>query len=249
MNSSPAVPRRVGRVLLDDGIAWMLAALAAAGSFTHIRDLAVRSGQHGWMANAIAVCIDMMCVMAVRERKRDQRLGRPGGRLKWPTVVLTIGICLTIAANLATAQRTPWGWIVAATPAATFLIAVSMLERRASLPDRSAATDPCPSDQLAADTRPVDVRFARPEDPPDLADLARLRPRDVNRHLNMDRAIEVPADMNGPRRRQRSNEMEVRARAVLAQRPDVTGADLGRELGVTERHGRRLRNRLAPVVG
>jgi hypothetical protein len=84
MNNAPAAPRRVGVLLLDDGLAWILAALAAAGSFTHIRDLALRSGQHGWMANAIAVCIDMMCVMAVRERKRDQRLRRRCGRLSWP---------------------------------------------------------------------------------------------------------------------------------------------------------------------
>lgn len=230
--------RRTGRVLLDDGLAWILAALAAAGSFTHIRDLAIRSGQHGWMADAIAVCIDLMCVMAVRERKRDQRLGRRCGRVTWPTVVLTMGICLTIAANLASAQPTPWGWVVAATPAGTFLIAVSMLERRASQSDQTTATGP--PGEPSTDTPAIDVRPAGSADRP--AQPSRLRGQG-----SVACSPKVPADMYRPARR--PNEIEVRARAVLAQRPDVTGADLGRALGVTERHGRRLRHRLAPVSG
>jgi hypothetical protein len=235
---SPA--HRIGRLLIDDGLAWALAGLAAAGSFTHIRDLAIRSGQSGWMANAIAVCIDLMCVMAARERKRDQRLGRQCGPLAWPTVVLVLGICLTIAANLATAQQTPWGWIMAATPAATFLVAVSMLERRATCPDRTGDIR-----TVTTDTARTDVRRPQHADPKALARPQTLSTGDAD-----------PADMRAdsaadhPRRlppRSRATDIEVRARAVLAQRPDVTGADLGRELGVTERHGRRLRNRLRPL--
>ena len=240
MTTTRLSSRRIGRALADDGLAWILAGLAAAGSFTHIRELAVRSGQHGWMADAIAVCIDLMCVMAVRERKRDQRLGRRCGRVTWPTVVLTMGICLTIAANLASAQPTPWGWIVAATPAGTFLIAVSMLERRVSLPNRLDLTSP--PDQLSVDSRTVDIRPAGHADRPDPV----RSPPDYARTA---RPPGVPADTNGSRRRQRSTEIDVRARAVLAARPDVTGADLGRELGVTERHGRRLRNRLVAAGG
>jgi hypothetical protein len=36
----------------------VLAAIAGAGSFTHIRDTATQHGQHGPMAWAVAVCID-----------------------------------------------------------------------------------------------------------------------------------------------------------------------------------------------
>lgn len=240
MTPTTSSSRGIGRALVDDGLAWILATLAAAGSFTHIRDLAIRSGQHGWMADAIAVCIDLMCVMAVRERKRDQRSGRHCGRLSWPTAVLTMGICLTIAANLASAQPTPWGWIVAATPATTFLIAVSMLERRTSPSDQSKQTDP--PDRLATDTGPTEVRPVRPAD---RTELARPGPGDSSPV----RTPQLPVNMTGPKRRSRATEIEVRARAVLARRPEVTGADLGRELGVTERHGRRLLNRLAPAGG
>ncbi|GAB1819640.1 hypothetical protein HerbRD11066_28040 [Herbidospora sp. RD11066] len=85
------------------------------------------------MAWAIAICIDLTCVMAARERQRDKRTGRTTtGRVSWPVVVMTSAITLSLAANLHQAYPTVWGWLTAATPAAAFLIAVSMLERRAS---------------------------------------------------------------------------------------------------------------------
>ncbi len=125
-------------MLADSGPVVVLAGIAAAGSFTHIRDTARGHGQHGWMAWAIAVCIDLTCVMAARERQRDSRTGRTRGVLSWPTLVLAGGVLLSLAANLAQAEPTVWGWIVAGTPAATFLVAVSMLERRASTRRRPA---------------------------------------------------------------------------------------------------------------
>ncbi|MEU6036937.1 DUF2637 domain-containing protein [Actinomadura sp. NPDC047616] len=126
----------------DSGPVVVLAGIAAAGSFTHIRDTAVEHGQGGWMAWAVAVCIDLTCVMAARERQRDKRTGRATGRLSWPTLVLVGGILLSLAANLAQAEPSAWGWITAAIPAGAFLVAVSMLERRAAGADaraRSAA--------------------------------------------------------------------------------------------------------------
>ncbi|GAA4511655.1 DUF2637 domain-containing protein [Nonomuraea ferruginea] len=130
--------RRLARWLLDTGPVLVLAVIAGAGSFTHIRDTATEHGQTGWMAWAVAVCIDLTCVMAARERQRDKKTGnsRPG-RITWPVLVLTGGIVLSLAANLAQAEPTVWGWITAATPAAAFLIAVSMLERRATRPEPS----------------------------------------------------------------------------------------------------------------
>jgi hypothetical protein len=116
----------------DSGPVLVLAGIAAAGSFTHIKATATDHGQTGWMSWAIAVCIDLTCVMAARERQRDRRTGRPPrGWLSWPTLVLIGGVLLSLAANLAQAERSIWGWVVAGTPAAAFLVAVSMLERRA----------------------------------------------------------------------------------------------------------------------
>ncbi|MEU4409492.1 DUF2637 domain-containing protein [Streptosporangium sp. NPDC023963] len=127
--------RNLLAVLLDSGPVIVLAAIAGAGSFTHIRDTATEHGQNGWMAWAVAVCVDLTCVMAARERQRDKKTGRVrDGLASWPTLVLILGIVLSLSANLHQAEASAWGWITAATPAGAFLIAVSMLERRASGP-------------------------------------------------------------------------------------------------------------------
>ncbi|WP_433227830.1 DUF2637 domain-containing protein [Actinomadura formosensis] len=136
--------RRILGAVADSGPVVVLAGIAAAGSFTHIRDTATEHGQRGWMAWAIAVCIDLTCVMAAGERQRDKRTGRDTGRLSWPTVVLVGGVLLSLAANLAQADPTVWGWITAGTPAGAFLVAVSMLERRKAGPRPAARPSPVP---------------------------------------------------------------------------------------------------------
>lgn len=143
--------RRLLALLIDSGPVVVLAGIAAAGSFSHIRHLAEAEGQHGWKAWAVAVCIDLMCVMAARERHRDAVTGRAvRGLVSWPTLVLSGGVVLTLAANLAEAGPGVWGHIVAGTPAAAFLVAVSMLERRAV--HHSASTpDPVPVSDTAVE--------------------------------------------------------------------------------------------------
>ena len=148
--------RRLARWLLDTGPVLVLALIAGAGSFTHIRDTASDHGQSGWMAWAVAVCIDLTCVMAARERQRDKKTGRQRhGLISWPVLVLTGGIVLSLAANLQQADPTVWGRITAATPAAAFLVAVSMLERRTSGPRPNSSPD-------VSDTSPADVSPSRP---------------------------------------------------------------------------------------
>lgn len=119
--------RRWAVAVLDSGPVLLLAGIAGAGSFTHIRDTAAQHGQRGPMSWAVAVCVDLTCVMAARERQRDKRHGIATRRLSWPTVVLAGGVLLSLAANLAQAQPTAWGQVMAATPCAAFLVAVSML--------------------------------------------------------------------------------------------------------------------------
>jgi len=115
-------------LVADVGPLTVIAGIAGAASFTHIHDTAADHGQAGWMAWAIAVCIDLLAVMAAREIQRDMRAGR---RCTWPVLVLSIGAVLSLAANLAQAEPSPWGRIVAGTPAGAFLVAISMVERRA----------------------------------------------------------------------------------------------------------------------
>ena len=77
--------------------------------------------------------------MAARERQRDKQQGVVARRLSWPAVVLAGGVLLSLAANLAQAQPTAWGRIVAAVPPVAFLVAVSMIERRAARRPRPIA--------------------------------------------------------------------------------------------------------------
>jgi len=131
-----------GRRLLaaaDAAPVTVLAVIAGAGSFTHIRDTAAEHGQGGLMSWAVAVCVDLTCVMAARERQRDKQADVTARRLSWPAVVLAGGVLLSLAANLAQAQPTAWGRVVAAVPPSAFLVAVSMIERRAARRPRPAA--------------------------------------------------------------------------------------------------------------
>ena len=141
----------------------MLAAIAGAGSFTHIRDTAAQHGQSGPMSWAVAVCIDLTCVMAARERQRDKQQGLVTRRLSWPTAVLAGGILLSLAANLAQAQPTAWGRIVAAVPPAAFLVAVSMIERRAARRPRAIAGEDGAVGEPSWRGRPSPVPDARDE--------------------------------------------------------------------------------------
>ncbi|GIH91265.1 DUF2637 domain-containing protein [Planobispora siamensis] len=151
--------------LADSAPVLILALIAGAGSFTHIRDTATEHGQSGWMAWAVAVCVDLTCVMAARERQRDRKTSRRRtGWISWPTLVLVGGIVLSLAANLAQADPSAWGWICAATPAGAFLIAVSMLERRTSAapPDPSPTPAPVPVAQAVQPTSAVPAELAPP---------------------------------------------------------------------------------------
>jgi hypothetical protein len=142
--------RRFASRLLDSGPVLVLALIAGAGSFSHIRQTAVQHGQTGWMAWAIAVCVDLTCVMAARERQRDKKTRRKRtGWVSWPTLVLVAGVVLSLAANLHQAEPTPWGWLAAGTPAGAFLVAVSMLERRATGPRLDAEPSAVPATAAA----------------------------------------------------------------------------------------------------
>jgi hypothetical protein len=99
------------------------------------------------MSWAVAVCIDLTCVLAARERQRDKRLPAAATRqVSWPGQVLAGGVLLSLAANLAQAQPTAWGRITAATPCGAFLIAVSLLGRRASHQPAAGRAVPAPDD-------------------------------------------------------------------------------------------------------
>jgi hypothetical protein len=111
-----------------------LTGVAFGASYGHIAKLCGDYGPHGWVQYATAGCVDLLCIIGAEERQRDKRIGRERtwGFVSWPTLVLVAGIMVTLAANVATADKHFLGYCVAAWPAGALLLAVSILERRAS---------------------------------------------------------------------------------------------------------------------
>lgn len=115
----------------------VLGGIGAAAGFKHTHDWAVHHGQTGWLAWADAVVIEGIAVVAGFEIHRDHRLGRTR-RISFPMVVLAAGVCVQMAAQVALAERTPAGWLLAAMPALGFLVVVKLLMRRSSVPDTAS---------------------------------------------------------------------------------------------------------------
>ena len=123
----------IGSWLADNLIPWALAVTAFFGSYSHLVALGESHGLHGAIPYTTAACVDAIVAMAARERQRDRRTGRRHrGPVSWPVIVLCGGVTLTLAGNLAMAQPSPWGFVMAGIPATALLVAISMIERRAS---------------------------------------------------------------------------------------------------------------------
>jgi hypothetical protein len=137
-------------------VAAVLGAIGAAAGFTHTHDWAAHHGQTGWLAWADAVVIEGIALVAAFEIHRDRQTGRPG-RMSLPVVVLVGGFLVQMAAQVAEAEPTPAGWLLAAMPALGFLTVVKLLMRR--LPDKPSpepvATKPEPKTTAAANPVPA----------------------------------------------------------------------------------------------
>ncbi|MEU0466699.1 DUF2637 domain-containing protein [Amycolatopsis sp. NPDC006131] len=128
----------------------VLGGIGAAAGFTHTHDWAVHHGQTGWLAWADAVVIEGIAIVAGFEVRRDHQRGNTRF-LTFPMVVLVAGFGIQMTAQVALAEPTPGGWLLAAMPALGFLVVVKLLMRRApadAAPETPAApatsTSPAP---------------------------------------------------------------------------------------------------------
>jgi hypothetical protein len=140
--------------------------LAGAASFTHVHDLAAHHGQTGWLAWAVAVSIELMAIVAALEIRRAKRVGTS---VRMPFAVLVGGFALSLAANVAEAESSPWGWITAATPAGAFLIVAKLAMRRLDHPAPAAA--PAAAGRPVTEAPTARVRLD-PEPAPELTEPA-----------------------------------------------------------------------------
>src|SRR6266542_5380429 len=96
--------------------------------------LVASHGQPGWVAALTPLSVDGMIVAASTTLLADSRSGSRGGVLPW--VLLIVGSVASLAANVAVAEPTPTGRVIAAWPSFALIAAYELLMRQVR---RSAA--------------------------------------------------------------------------------------------------------------
>lgn len=169
-------------------ILLVIGGMAGAAAFTHVHDLSVAHGQPDWIGWANAVAIELMAIFLGLELRARRRAGRPVGLVASFLVAFAL---LSLAAQVAEAEPSVWGWIVAAVPSLAFLALVKVVLSSAPVTPASVKRplrDPAPVDTDQADGEavppaepltvpapaPAPVRVAEPASP------AVLPPRPVH---------------------------------------------------------------------
>ena len=116
---------------------------AAAGSFTHVHDVAAAHGQAGWLAWADAVVLELMSIASGLELRRRKRTHVS---TRFPAAVMGVAVVLSLSAQVVEAEPSPIGWI-AAIPALGFLVMVKIALARsvASTEDEVDVVDCLPA--------------------------------------------------------------------------------------------------------
>jgi hypothetical protein len=110
------------------GCVAMLALIAATVSYLHMHMLVELHGQPGWVAALTPFSVDGMIVAASTTLLADSRSGRRGGFIPW--ALLVVGSVASLAANVAVAEPTAIGRVIAAWPSFALIGAYEMLMRQ-----------------------------------------------------------------------------------------------------------------------
>ena len=102
----------------------LVAVVAAVASYEHMRALAVVAGE-GWRSWLLPISVDGLAVAASMTMLVRRRAGLPAGGLAW--VALLLGLGASMAANVAAAELTVEGRLVAAWPPVALLLAYELL--------------------------------------------------------------------------------------------------------------------------
>ncbi|WBB95214.1 DUF2637 domain-containing protein [Solwaraspora sp. WMMA2080] len=150
-----------------------IGSMAGAAAFTHVHDLSVAHGQPHWIGWANAVAVELMAIYLGLEIRARRRAGRPVGFV----AVLLVGFALlSLAVQVAEAEPSVWGWIVAAVPSLAFLALVKVVLSSAPAvpagsPSSTAAANPAgPAERVrvdqadAVDQVPTDDNDPSPDD-------------------------------------------------------------------------------------
>ncbi|HSI93369.1 MAG TPA: DUF2637 domain-containing protein [Jiangellaceae bacterium] len=101
-----------------------VALVAAIASYEHMRGLAELAGE-GWRSWLLPISVDGLAVAASMTMLVRRRAGLPAGALAW--VALLLGLGASLAANVAAAEPTVQGRLVAAWPPLGLLLSYELL--------------------------------------------------------------------------------------------------------------------------
>jgi len=132
------------------GCVALLALIAGTVSYLHMHMhmLVARHGQPGWVAALTPLSVDGMIVAASTTLPADSRSGGKGGTLPW--ALLVAGSVASLAANVAVAQPTLIGRVIAAWPSFALTASYELLTRQI----RCRAADEDTQDQRRQDPHP-----------------------------------------------------------------------------------------------
>ena len=110
------------------GCVGLLALIAGTVSYLHMHLLVARHGQPGWVAALTPFSVDGMIVAALTTLLAESRSGRRGGVLSW--ALLVAGSIASLAANVAVAEPTLIGRVIAAWPSFALTASYELLTRQ-----------------------------------------------------------------------------------------------------------------------
>ncbi len=136
----------------------LLALIAATVSYLHMHTLVASHGQPGWVAALTPFSVDGMIVAASTTLLADSRSGGRGGVLPW--ALLVVGSVASLAANVAVAEPTVAGRLIAAWPSFALIAAYELLMRqvRRSAVDVARGRDGSSSTQQRGSSVPEQER-------------------------------------------------------------------------------------------
>lgn len=127
----PAVAVEASGAVVPGWVRWTttgavlaVALVAAVASYEHMRALAETAGE-GWRAWLLPISVDGLAVAASMTMLVRRRAGQPSGALAWAALLLGLGASL--AANVAAAEPTVQGRLVAAWPPVALLLSYELL--------------------------------------------------------------------------------------------------------------------------
>ncbi|MEW2590877.1 DUF2637 domain-containing protein [Micromonospora aurantiaca] len=150
--------------------------MAGAAAFTHVHDLSVAHGQPDWIGWANAVAVELMTIYLGLELRARRRAGRPGGLVGSLLVAFAL---LSLAAQVAEAESSVWGWVVAAVPSLAFLALVKVVLSNAPVTPPAVDPDQPSAYRYDEPAEATEVEPARPTVPASSVVPAVLPPRAV----------------------------------------------------------------------